>query len=281
MPELPEVEITRRGLEKALLNERLSRIEVRRRDLRQPIPENFGAVLQGQRVTSTLRRGKYILAFLGNDSAFVLHLGMSGRIYIAQGDAARPERHDHVIFETDKGLKAIYSDPRRFGLLYLTTRQGWEQEEPFAAMGPEPLAENFTGAVLTQGLVRRTTPIKAALLDQKIVAGIGNIYACEALFEAGIDPARPASSISSVEAEVLAGAMQAVLNRALEAGGSTLRDYKRTDGVPGYFQHSFSVYDREGQACPGCICGTGDEAKGVKRVRQSGRSTFYCARKQK
>jgi formamidopyrimidine-DNA glycosylase len=281
MPELPEVETVRLGMEPALIGRRLRRVLVRRSDLRVPVPENFSKALKGQRIVSTQRRGKYILGFTGGDEAFVLHLGMSGRILIVPpGQRYAFAKHDHVVFETEDGSKVIFNDPRRFGMMYLASRKSWSTLKPFNAMGPEPLADDFTGRVLADALRGRASPIKTTLLDQNVVAGVGNIYACEALFESQIDPRRPAGTVQGREAARLAASIRDVLQRAIAAGGSSLKDYALTDGSRGYFQTAFSVYDREGQSCPGCVCQKKRGAKGIRRIIQGGRSTFYCADKQ-
>ncbi len=281
MPELPEVEIVRRGLEPALVGKDFSAVIVNRRDLRAPIPQDFVSALQGQRVLQIRRRGKYILVFMDSGQGFILHLGMSGRISTyAPGEPYKAEKHDHVVFKMNDGAQIVYNDPRRFGMLYLTNEQGWQAEKPFSAMGAEPLGNNFNGPVLAQALEGRRTPVKVALLDQKVVAGVGNIYACEALYDAGIDPRRPACSINGQEAADLAGAIRGVLEKAIAAGGSTLRDYQHTDGTLGYFQHSFSVYDREGDFCPACVNDKLEEGC-ISWIVQAGRSTFYCHRMQR
>ena len=281
MPELPEVETVRRGLMPVMCGTVVERVTLNRPDLRVPITQGFGEVLSGVRVEDLIRRGKYIIGLGGGEHGFVLHLGMSGRVHIYRSqDVYEPGKHDHVIFDMAGGVRIVYSDPRRFGMLYLVPKAGWEDEKPFSAMGPEPLGNGFSGSILFTALKNRRVAIKNALLDQKVVAGIGNIYACEALFEAGIDPRRLSFSLSETEADRLAGAIRQVLERAIEAGGSTLKDYAQVDGSMGYFQHSFSVYDREGRSCPGCDC---DSLKthGVSRIVQSGRSTFYCSARQK
>ncbi|MBP7722667.1 MAG: bifunctional DNA-formamidopyrimidine glycosylase/DNA-(apurinic or apyrimidinic site) lyase [Alphaproteobacteria bacterium] len=280
MPELPEVETVRRGLEPALLGRRIKDVILRRPDLRGAFPKNFRQEISGQKVMKLERRGKYILAVLENGEGFGLHLGMSGRIKIQA-----PSRdqdfglHDHVIFVMEDDVKIIFNDPRRFGQLFKIGPH-WDSEKPFAKMGPEPLDENFLKTGFGVKLKNKKAPIKTALLDQNIVAGVGNIYACEALFEAGISPLKKAGAVSSAQIEKLVRAIQSVLNKAIKAGGSTLRDHRKTNGEMGYFQHHFSVYDREGKACPGCGCNIA-KTGGIRRIAQAGRSTFYCPRKQK
>ena len=280
MPELPEVEIVRRGLMPAILDKHIKTIVLNRSDLRGGIPLNLVKSIQGSRIITTQRRGKYILVFTENGAGFVLHLGMSGRIDVrGPKQKYEPRKHDHVVIIMDDETRVIFNDPRRFGMLYSVREDSWKSEAPFASMGPEPLDDDFDGDVLFKKLRGRRTPIKSALLDQKIVAGIGNIYACEALFESGISPFRIADSIVAPEAKALARALKNVLNSALESGGSSLKDYRHTDGSSGYFQHSFSVYDRQGVACPGCDCDI-TKTGGINRVVQAGRSTFYCPVKQ-
>lgn len=281
MPELPEVEITRRGLAPAMLDKRIETIHLNRFDLRGGIPADLKDSIQGRLLITTKRRGKYILGFTDSGAGFVLHLGMSGRIRIhAPGEIYKPQKHDHVIFTMSDKTKVVFNDPRRFGMLYSANEKNWERQKPFNMMGPEPLENDFNGKVLAEKLCGKKTLIKTALLDQRIVAGVGNIYACEALFEAGIAPERIASSVSGREAEKLAKAIRDVLNKAIASGGSSLKDYRQTDGSTGTFQHEFSVYDREGEACPGCDCVIG-KTGGVVRMVQAGRSTFFCARRQK
>jgi len=269
MPELPEVETVRRGLEGPLLGRLLVDVEQRRPDLRWPLPERFAERLEGRRVERLDRRGKYILARLDDGWTWLVHLGMSGRMFIDAGGNAPPGPHDHVLLRTDGGHRVTFQDHRRFGMMDLVATAEAERHPLLRGMGPEPLAAAFDGPALAARLAGRMTPIKAALLDQKTVAGLGNIYVSEALFRAGIAPRRLAGTVSGGRADRLAEAIRAVLLEAIEAGGSTLRDYVQTSGELGYFQHSFRVYDREGGACPRC-------ARTVRRIVQSGRSTFYC-----
>lgn len=281
MPELPEVEIVKRGLSPALLNKTITRVVLNRPDLRFPIPATLKGVLEGQVVQNLQRRGKYILGFMDSGAGFVLHLGMSGVIKIDDpGVSYEAKKHDHVIFEMSDGGRVVFNDARRFGSLLQTHQETWAGESPFSKMGPEPLDNSFNGPALKEVLSSRRGSIKAALLDQAVVAGVGNIYACEALFMAGISPERAACDLLDDEAESLAAAIKGVLAEAIEAGGSSLRDYRNTKGDLGYFQHHFSVYDREGHACPGCQCDI-IVAGGVKRIVQSGRSTFFCPQVQK
>ena len=274
MPELPEVETVRRGLAKALEGRRLARVEVRRPDLRYPLPAGLADRLTGRRVASVDRRGKYILAYLDDGMAVVAHLGMSGRFVISRARAG-VDRHDHVILTTESGVVVTFSDPRRFGMIDLVPCQGLAEYPPLALLGPEPLSDGFSPAYLSAMLAGRHTPIKAALLDQRVVAGLGNIYVCEALFHAGISPRRLAANTTGRRVDRLVPAIKEVLVRAIAAGGSSLRDYVQANGELGYFQHDWAVYDREGERCPGCTCET-EPPGGIRRIVQSGRSTYYC-----
>lgn len=282
MPELPEVEIVRRGLQDTLSGQTIENIQINRHDLRVPIPQNFASSLRGHRVETLLRRGKYIIGFTNAQNgdepkAFVLHLGMSGRIKIfTPNQEYIPKNHDHVILTTTKKARIVFYDPRRFGMLYEINPIDWTEQKPFCQMGPEPLEDGFDGPVLQDALQRKRTPIKTALLDQKTVAGVGNIYACEALYQSGIHPERPSHSLSDDEATRLASAVCDVLRKAIDAGGSTLRDYAQTDGSLGYFQHQFNVYDRADHPCPDQDC-----VGHIQRITQSNRSTFYCPACQK
>ena len=269
MPELPEVETICRGLRPALVGHRLVRVVQRRPDLRIPLPNDFVPRLEGHRVERIGRRGKYILASLDDGSALIVHLGMSGRLLIAPGPAPPPGPHDHVILETDDGVIITYNDARRFGLMTLADETGLESHKLLRHLGPDPLSATFDGAWLSAALKGRRTAIKAALLDQQVIAGLGNIYACEALFRARISPRRLAASVAGRRAERLAPAIREVLDDAIAAGGSSLRDYVQASGELGYFQHRFAVYGREGEPCPAC-----DQTVG--RLVQNGRSTFYC-----
>jgi formamidopyrimidine-DNA glycosylase len=263
MPELPEVETTVRGLSRVLEGRRIMAVEVRRPDLRRAFPEDLGQRLTGALVTGLGRRAKYGLVHTDRDDTMVFHLGMSGRWRI---DPAADEVHDHLLLGTDDGHRLVLNDPRRFGSVDLVPTAGLAEWGPFAAMGPEPF--DLTPKELKQRLVGRSAAIKLMLLDQGIVAGLGNIYVCEALFRAGINPRRAAGKVSLERLTRLVPAIHAVLEEAIEAGGSSLRDYARPDGELGYFSKSFSVYDREGEPCP---CGGS-----VRRFAQGGRSTWYC-----
>jgi formamidopyrimidine-DNA glycosylase len=275
MPELPEVETVRRGLAARISGRRIIGVELRRADLRRPFPPGLAARLAGARVGALARRGKYLLVELDEDGLLLLHLGMSGRLTI--GPQSEPAvRHDHLLLALDDGTMVRFNDARRFGTVDYLRRDEAVRHPLLAGLGPEPLDHGFDGAYLAGKLARRMTPLKAALLDQRLVAGLGNIYACEALYRAGLSPRRLAASVARGRAERLADAIRSVLGEAIAAGGSSLRDYVRADGELGYFQHRWAVYGREGEPCPGCDCATG-----VRRIVQSGRSTFYCAKRQR
>ena len=289
MPELPEVETVRRGLEPILVGNAFARVEQRRPDLRFPLPKRFGERLSGRRVEALDRRAKYLLARLDDGEVLVMHLGMTGRFSIdpANGEPNAPghfahqigdaPKHEHVVFHLGNGTAVRYTDTRRFGLMDLVPADKLESHALFKGLGIEPLSKAFTADWLAQKLKGKATSIKAALVDQRLIAGLGNIYACEALFKARVSPLRLARSLATRSGKLtpktagLVTAIKAVLEDAIKAGGSSLRDYKRTDGSLGDFQHSFKVYGREGKKCQtrGCS-GT------VRRIVQGGRSTFYC-----
>ncbi len=277
MPELPEVETVCRGLAEMLVGRRLVRVEARRPDLRAPLPAGFARRVQGRRVTRISRRAKYILVHLEDDTVLLAHLGMSGRLVIANGGPPGP--HDHVIFETDDGTEIRFSDQRRFGLMTLTSERAWPRHPLIRELGPEPLDAAFDGETLAAALAGKATSIKAALLDQTVVAGLGNIYACESLYWANLSPRRLARSCMGARAERLAGAIRTVLTEAIAAGGSSLRDHVRPSGELGYFQHSWAVYGREGDACPRCAA-AGFSCR-IQRTAQAGRSSFLCPRWQR
>lgn len=288
MPELPEVETVRRGLEPALVGARIVAVEQRRPDLRFPFPERFAERLTGHTVTALGRRAKYLLAELSSGEVLVMHLGMTGRFTVEQGakrlspgdfyQEVRPESaHDHVVFHLSNGATVTYNDARRFGLMDLVSRGNLKASRYFAGMGLEPLGAEMCGAAIARLFYLKRTPLKAALLDQRLIAGLGNIYVSEALFRAKLHPEILAGAIATrtgrptAAAHRLAQTIRDVLVEAVEAGGSTLRDYAHTDGSVGDFQHAFRVYDRAGEACvtPGCA-GT------VTRLVQAGRSSFVC-----
>jgi formamidopyrimidine-DNA glycosylase len=272
MPELPEVETVRRGLLPVLEGRLLEKVEQRRPDLRWPIPTGFSKRLTGRRVIRLERRAKYLLWFMDDDTVMMLHLGMSGRVQISDTRPAELDKHDHLVFTTDDGTVIRFNDARRFGMVDLTTTVAVDDHKLLAALGPEPLGNAFSGPDLSAALEGRRSPIKAALLDQRVVCGLGNIYVCEALHMSGISPLRLAANVQGKRSERLVAAIREVLGAAIEAGGSSLRDHKQVSGELGYFQHRFLVYDREAAPCPKSGCeGT------VRRLVQSGRSTFYCA----
>lgn len=278
MPELPEVETVRRGLIPAMEGAVIARADVNRPDLRWPLPVDMATRLTGQTVLALRRRSKYILADLSSGETLLIHLGMSGRMTVS-GDPLgvfhhvhpAPVKHDHVVFHMDNGARVTFNDPRRFGAMDLIPTPDADNHPLLARLGPEPLGNRFDESYLADALSGRNTPIKSALLDQRIVAGLGNIYVCEALYRARISPKRRARNLSRARASALVPIIRDVLRDAIEAGGSSLRDFRQADGELGYFQHSFDVYDREGDPCrtPGCQ-GT------ITRIVQSGRSSFYC-----
>ena len=270
MPELPEVETVKRGLEPVLQGRILTTLNLNRPNLRYPFPDTLQNDLEGQLINRLSRRGKYICIDFDNGKTLIVHLGMSGSFAI-NPSAHKP--HDHVIFETNDGDVIHYNDPRRFGFMLLSNTTDIHTHSAFAKMGVEPLSNDLNAAYVFEKLKNKQTPIKTALLDQSIIAGIGNIYACEALYMTSISPLRPSSSLLMTEIENLVIAVRDVLISAIESGGSTLRDHRQADGKMGYFQHRFKVYDREGTNCPE----TNDK---IIRIAQSGRSTFYCPAKQ-
>lgn len=279
MPELPEVETVRLGLLPALKGRKLVRVTLRRKDLRKPFPAGFAQKLTGAGVLGIARRAKYLLIRLDNDLTLLTHLGMSGRMRFLEAKET-PGPHDHVLLETDKGLRIVFCDPRRFGLMTLLATKKEADHPLLRDIGPEPLDAAFTGKALANILAGRKTAIKTALMDQRLIAGIGNIYASEALFRAKISPLRPAHRLTGPETSRLASAIRLVLKAAIKAGGSSLKDHARPDGKMGYFQHSFAVYDRSGQACPGCSCDL-SRTGGIQRIVQGGRATFYCPHAQR
>jgi formamidopyrimidine-DNA glycosylase len=293
MPELPEVETVRRGLEPAMAGQRLIAVEQRRKDLRFPFPARFKERLEGQRVTGLSRRAKYLVLHLSSEEALIMHLGMSGRFTVEMGDkTSKPgdfhyettgtSPHDHIVFHMENGARITYNDPRRFGFMDLVPSASLSESKHFKAMGIEPLGNELDGPLIQTLFTDKKAPLKAALLDQRLIAGLGNIYVCEALHRSGLSPKRLAGTLSTNrgnmkgKAELLAATIRDVLTEAVQAGGSSLRDYAQTDGSLGYFQHRFRVYDREGEKCPTVSCsGT------IERIVQSGRSTFYCKTCQK
>lgn len=292
MPELPEVETVRRGLQPAMEGARIERLELRRPDLRFPFPQDFAAAVEGQTVLSLGRRAKYLLADLSNGLVVIMHLGMSGSFRIVDGggedmpgafhhERSRLLAHDHAIFHLStpqgEGCQVRYNDPRRFGFMLMTERSSLPDHPLMKGLGAEPVGNDLSAELLAGKLHNRTMPLKAALLDQRIIAGLGNIYVCEALWRTGLSPRRKAASLVKKSGaptrrlELLTDNIRAVIAEAIAAGGSSLRDHARTDGTLGYFQHSFAAYDREGEPCRNEDCG-----RPIRRIVQSGRSTFYC-----
>jgi formamidopyrimidine-DNA glycosylase len=288
MPELPEVETVRRGLAPVMEGARFVKVEVRRGDLRWPLPKDFAQRLRGQTVTGVGRRAKYLLIDLGSGDVLLMHLGMSGSFHVFHGagatalgryhhERAQHVSHDHVVFHMSSGAIATFNDPRRFGSMKIVAREQLEAEPLLRSLGPEPLGNAFDAAMLARACRGKKTSLKAALLDQRVVAGLGNIYVCEALHRARLSPKRLAATIAdragapNERAARLVDGIKAVLHAAIKDGGSTLRDHKLTDGELGMFQHHFRVYGRAGETCPTAGCrGT------VRRIVQNGRSTFYC-----
>lgn len=280
MPELPEVETVRRAIAPVLEGKVLDRVVVRRRDLRRPVPPGLERRLSGRRVTAVGRRAKYLLIHLDDGCVLLLHLGMSGRLMVLPRPAPPPGAHDHVDLETADGQVVRFRDARRFGLVDLIEAGGLADHGLLQGLGPDPLANSFDGQVLADRLKGRVGAIKPLLMNQGIIGGLGNIYACESLFRAAISPRRTARTVRGGRAEKLARAIRGVLAEAVEAGGSSIRDHLLPDGKRGYFQHHFAVYGRAGAACPGCHCDLA-RSGGIKRLVQAGRSTFYCPHRQR
>lgn len=283
MPELPEVETVRRGLAPSMEGAVIERAEVNRPDLRWPFPENMAARLTGARVTSLRRRSKYVLVDLDTQETLIIHLGMSGRMTVSGDPLGQfhhahpaPEKHDHVVFHMSNGARITFNDPRRFGAMDLAKTGELEDHWLIKPIGPEPLGNQFDETYLISRLAGKNSPIKTALLDQRIVAGLGNIYVCEVLCRAGINPKRKAGALSKQRVASLVPIIRDVLSEAIAAGGSSLRDYRQADGELGYFQHGFQAYDREGYPCQTSGC-----SGIIGRITQSGRSTFYCPKCQR
>ena len=301
MPELPEVETVRRGLQPVMEGAKIVQAEARRKNLRFPFQKDFSARLNGQTVTGLGRRAKYLLADLASGDVLLMHLGMSGSFRIRKpGEEDTPgqfhhprdkdEAHDHVVFHMSGGTEVVFNDPRRFGYMKIIARHAMDEEPLLQGLGPEPLGNAFDAEMLARSCANKKTSLKAALLDQRVVAGLGNIYVCEALFRAHLSPSRLAATLATKggqrkgvaggeptdHARRLVEAIHAVLNEAIKAGGSSLRDHRQTSGELGYFQHSFKVYDREGEKCQTPACGGV-----VRRSTQNGRSTFWCPKCQK
>jgi formamidopyrimidine-DNA glycosylase len=293
MPELPEVETVRRGLQPVMEGSKILKAEARRKDLRFPFQRDFTARLTGQIVTGLGRRAKYLMADLGSGDVLLMHLGMSGSFRVLKGDGtATPgdfhyprnedRAHDHVVFHMSSGAAVVFNDPRRFGYMKIIARNELEAEPLLQGLGPEPLGNEFDADMLARACHNKKTSLKAALLDQRVVAGLGNIYVCEALYRAHLSPRRLAATLSTKKSETtdharrLVQEIHTVLNQAIKAGGSSLRDHRQTSGELGYFQHSFQVYAREGEKCGTPRCGGI-----VRRFNQNGRSTFWCPKCQK
>ena len=301
MPELPEVETVRRGLQPVMEGAKIVKAEARRKDLRFPFQKDFVARLTGQTVTGLGRRAKYLMADLASGDVLLMHLGMSGSFRVVKdaekntpGKFHHPRNedraHDHVVFHMSSGASVVFNDPRRFGYMKIIARKALENEPLLRGLGPEPLGNEFDAGLLARACANKKTSLKAALLDQRVVAGLGNIYVCEALFRSHLSPRRLAATLATKagqrkgvagpeptdHARRLVTAIHAVLNQAIKAGGSSLRDHRQTSGELGYFQHSFQVYDREGEKCQTAGCGGI-----VKRFTQNGRSTFWCPKCQK
>jgi len=277
MPELPEVETVRCGLAPVLEGAVIKKAITRRAGLRFPFPVDFSERLEGNRVIRLRRRSKYILMECADDLVVILHLGMSGRITIYKdGETAEIGKHGHVSLITERGDHVVYTDPRRFGIITFTDTKNAENHSLLKNIGPEPLGNSFNSRVLEAGLTGKKSSVKAALLDQRLVAGLGNIYVCEVLWRAGINPKRTGGSVKSNQTAKLVPIIRDVLSEAIVAGGSTLKDYARVDGELGYFQHRFNVYGREGEPCSGAGCDGS-----INRIVQSGRSTFFCPKCQR
>ena len=294
MPELPEVETVRRGLQPAMEGAKILKAEARRKDLRFPFQKDFTTRLEGQTVTGLGRRAKYLMADLGSGDVLVMHRGMSGSFRVLDGSShdntpgqfhhprSEDRAHDHVVFHMSSGASIVFNDPRRFGYMKIVARNALEDEPLLKGLGPEPLGNAFDAAMLARSCHNKKTSLKAALLDQRVVAGLGNIYVCEALYRANLSPRRLAATLATKRGEPtdhagrLVGAIHSVLNQAIKAGGSSISDHRLTSGELGYFQHSFQVYDREGEKCQTRAC-----SGIVRRFVQNGRSTFWCPKCQK
>jgi formamidopyrimidine-DNA glycosylase len=293
MPELPEVETVRRGLQPVMEGAKIVKAEARRKDLRFPFQKDFTSRLTGQTVTGLGRRAKYLMADLTSGDVLLMHLGMSGSFRVLQGGKnstpgefhyprSEDRAHDHVVFHMSSGASVVFNDPRRFGYMKIIARHELDDEPLLQGLGPEPLGNEFDADLLARACHNKKTSLKAALLDQRVVAGLGNIYVCEALYRAHLSPRRLAATLATKKGETtdharrLVEEIHTVLNQAIKAGGSSLRDHRQTSGELGYFQHSFQVYDREGEKCRTARCsGT------IRRFNQNGRSTFWCPKCQK
>jgi formamidopyrimidine-DNA glycosylase len=293
MPELPEVETVRRGLQPVMEGAKIVKAEARRKDLRFPFQKDFTSRLTGQTVTGLGRRAKYLMADLTSGDVLLMHLGMSGSFRVLQGEKnstpgefhyprSEDRAHDHVVFHMSSGASVVFNDPRRFGYMKIIARHELDDEPLLQGLGPEPLGNEFDADLLARACHNKKTSLKAALLDQRVVAGLGNIYVCEALYRAHLSPRRLAATVATKKGETtdharrLVEEIHTVLNQAIKAGGSSLRDHRQTSGELGYFQHSFQVYDREGEKCQTPRCGGT-----IRRFNQNGRSTFWCPKCQK
>jgi formamidopyrimidine-DNA glycosylase len=277
MPELPEVETVARGLGARIAGRRVVAVRLNRADLRTRLPQGLARLMEGRLVLAVARRAKYLLFHLEGGGVVLAHLGMSGRMVLGGDGAGEDRRHDHVVITFEDGTVLRFNDARRFGLMdYVASEAALATHPRLQGLGPEPLGNAFNGPALAASLAGKRTPLKAALLDQRVVAGLGNIYVCESLYWAGLSPRRLARSVTGARAERLALAIRAVLERAIAAGGSSLRDYVQASGELGYFQHHWAVYGKEGEPCPECDCG-----RAIRRIAQGGRSTFYCAKRQR
>ncbi|MEP1329212.1 bifunctional DNA-formamidopyrimidine glycosylase/DNA-(apurinic or apyrimidinic site) lyase [Pseudophaeobacter sp.] len=283
MPELPEVETVMQGLRPSMEGAVIARANVNRPDLRWPFPERMAERLTGAQVVALRRRSKYILAELDRGETLLIHLGMSGRMTVSGDplgqfvhDHPQAEKHDHVVFDMKNGARVTFNDPRRFGAMDLIDTAGLAEHKLLKVLGPEPLGNDFHEDHLIAAFKGKNSPVKSALLDQGIIAGLGNIYVCEALFRAGISPKRKAGQLSAARVSVLVPIIRQVLRDAISAGGSSLKDFRQANGELGYFQHSFDVYGREGEPCRRTGC-----AGSIARITQSGRSSFYCGKCQR
>ncbi len=280
MPELPEVETVVTELKLVACAAKITSSKTLSQKIRIPVPEKLDLSLKNKAILDVTRRAKYILIHLSGGKILVIHLGMSGRIHIHDaGKKVEKQKHDHLILHLSNGNDVVFNDPRRFGLIELIDEESLNSHRLFSHLGPEPLSRKFSSSFLISVLKSRKGPIKVVIMDQTLVVGVGNIYACEALFEAGIHPETSAQKLNEEQVDRLTQAIKKVLKAAIKAGGSTLKDYRKTNGDLGYFQHQFAVYDRAGKPCKGCDCDAG-QTGGVQKTVQGGRSTFYCPRKQ-
>ena len=279
MPELPEVETVCRGLKKSLNSGVIGQVILRRANLRFPFPKGLDKRLPGKKIQRINRRAKYVLIEMSDNITLILHLGMSGRITVLDQAPDEYQKHDHFILIMDDGSTMIFNDARRFGMVDIADSNEIDSHKFFAHLGPDPLSNDFSPAYLSEKFATRKAPIKNVLLDQKVVVGIGNIYAAEALYESNIDPRRPANDLNDGEINRLAKNIRMVLDKAIKAGGSSLRDFVQSTGEMGYFQNQWAVYNKKGLPCPDCTCDTAITG-GIQKITQGGRSTFYCPQRQ-